>query len=126
MDYKKTAQEILNHVGGVPSSFQRHIVRPDCAWFLQITRRQTKIALEKCGGFKGVFEASGQLQIILGTGTVDKVLISLLNAGVTASSKAEAKEAAVREDRTGLCGQSSFWEIFFFVDTILPLWQVDF
>lgn len=43
MDYKKTAQEILNHVGGARTSFQRHIVRPDCAWLLQITRRQTKV-----------------------------------------------------------------------------------
>ena len=32
-----------------------------------------KTALENIEGVKGVFEASGQLQIILGTGTVNKV-----------------------------------------------------
>ena len=45
-----------------------------------------------------MFEASGQLQIILGTGTVNKVFDQFIEiAGVTASSKAEAKEAAVQK-----------------------------
>ena len=47
---------------------------------------------------KGVFEASGQLQIILGTGTVNKVFDEFISiAGITASSKAEAKEAAAQK-----------------------------
>ena len=47
---------------------------------------------------KGVFEASGQLQIILGTGTVNKVFAEFIDiAGITASSKAEAKEAAAEK-----------------------------
>ena len=49
-------------------------------------------------GVKGVFEASGQLQIILGTGTVNKVFDEFIDiAQITASSKAEAKEAAVQK-----------------------------
>ena len=49
-------------------------------------------------GVKGVFEASGQLQIILGTGTVNKVFDEFIAiAGITASTKAEAKEAAAEK-----------------------------
>ena len=57
-----------------------------------------KEALENVDGVKGVFEASGQLQIILGTGTVNKVFAEFIDiAGITASSKAEAKEAAAEK-----------------------------
>ena len=49
-------------------------------------------------GVKGVFEASGQLQIILGTGTVNKVFDEFIAiAGITASTKAEAKGGSGRE-----------------------------
>ena len=72
MDYRKTAQEILGYVGGE--------------------------AIENVDGVKGVFEASGQLQIILGTGTVNKVFDEFIAiAGITASTKAEAKEAAAEK-----------------------------
>ena len=58
----------------------------------------SKEALENVDGVKGVFEASGQLQIILGTGTVNKVFAEFIDiAGITASSKAEAKEAAAEK-----------------------------
>ena len=57
-----------------------------------------KTALENADGVKGVFEASGQLQIILGTGTVNKVFDEFIAiAGITASTKAEAKEAAAEK-----------------------------
>ncbi len=97
MDYKKTAQEILVHVGG-----SKNIVSAaHCATRLRLViadnQKAEKEALECVEGVKGVFEASGQLQIILGTGTVNKVFDQFIEiAGVTASSKAEAKEAAVK------------------------------
>ena len=96
MDYKKTAQEILNHVGGSKNI----ISAAHCATRLRLViadnKKADKGALENVDGVKGVFEASGQLQIILGTGTVNKVFDQFIEiAGVTASSKAEAKEAAV-------------------------------
>lgn len=98
MDYRKTAEEILQYVGG-----GKNIVSAaHCATRLRLViadnKKADKTALENISGVKGVFEASGQLQIILGTGTVNKVFEQFIAAaGVTASSKAEAKEAAVKK-----------------------------
>ena len=98
MDYRKTAKEILNHVGG-----SKNIVSAaHCATRLRLViadnSKADKPALENVDGVKGVFEASGQLQIILGTGTVNKVFDEFIAiAGITASTKAEAKEAAAEK-----------------------------
>lgn len=98
MDYRKTAEEILQYVGG-----GKNIVSAaHCATRLRLViadnQKADKTALENISGVKGVFEASGQLQIILGTGTVNKVFEQFIAAaGITASSKAEAKEAAVKK-----------------------------
>lgn len=98
MDYRKMAEEILQYVGG-----GKNIVSAaHCATRLRLViadnEKADKAALENISGVKGVFEASGQLQIILGTGTVNKVFEQFIAAaGITASSKAEAKEAAVKK-----------------------------
>ena len=55
-------------------------------------------AVEDIDGVKGVFSASGQLQIILGTGTVNKVYDEFLSiSGMSGMSKEEAKEAAAQK-----------------------------
>ena len=98
MDYRKTAQDILDRVGG-----SKNIASAaHCATRLRLViadnKKVSKEALENIDGVKGVFEASGQLQIILGTGTVNKVFAEFIDiAGITASSKAEAKEAAAEK-----------------------------
>ena len=98
MDYRKTAQDILDHVGG-----SKNIASAaHCATRLRLViadnKKVSKEALENVDGVKGVFEASGQLHIILGTGTVNKVFAEFIDiAGITASSKAEAKEAAAEK-----------------------------
>lgn len=98
MDYRKTAQDIRDHVGG-----SKNIASAaHCATRLRLViadnKKVSKEALENVDGVKGVFEASGQLQIILGTGTVNKVFAEFIDiAGITASSKAEAKEAAAEK-----------------------------
>ena len=98
MDYRKTAQDILDHVGG-----SKNIASAaHCATRLRLViadnKKVSKEALENVDGVKGVFEASGQLQVILGTGTVNKVFAEFIDiAGITASSKAEAKEAAAEK-----------------------------
>ena len=52
-------------------------------------------AVEDIDGVKGVFSASGQLQIILGTGTVNKVYDEFIAiSGLTAATKEEVKAAA--------------------------------
>ena len=98
MDYRKTAKAILDQVGG-----SKNIVSAaHCATRLRLViadnSKADKEAIENVDGVKGVFEASGQLQIILGTGTVNKVFDEFISiAGITASSKAEAKEAAAQK-----------------------------
>ena len=95
MDYNKTAKEILEHVGG-----SKNIASAaHCATRLRLViadnSKTNKEALENVEGVKGVFEASGQLQIILGTGTVNKVFDEFIKiTGITASTKEEAKQAA--------------------------------
>ena len=98
MDYRKTAKDILDQVGG-----SKNIVSAaHCATRLRLViadnGKADKEAIENVDGVKGVFEASGQLQIILGTGTVNKVFDEFIAiAGITASTKAEAKEAAAQK-----------------------------
>lgn len=98
MDYRKTAQEILDKVGG-----SKNIVSAaHCATRLRLVIADNtmadKQAIENTEGVKGVFEASGQLQIILGTGTVNKVFDEFIAiAGISASTKAEAKAAAAQK-----------------------------
>lgn len=98
MDYRKSAEEILEKVGG-----SKNIVSAaHCATRLRLViadnSKADKGAIENIEGVKGVFEASGQLQIILGTGTVNKVFDEFIAiAGISASTKAEAKAAAAQQ-----------------------------
>ena len=113
MDYRKTAQEILDKVGG-----GKNIVSAaHCATRLRLViadnSKADKAAIENVEGVKGVFEASGQLQIILGTGTVNKVFDEFISiAGITASTKAEAKEAAAKQQNIFLRAIKLLGDIF--------------
>ena len=82
MDYQKTAREILDLVGGS----QNIVSAAHCATRLRLVisdnSKADREALENVDGVKGVFEASGQLQIILGTGTVNKVFDEFVSLGV--------------------------------------------
>ena len=98
MDYRKTAQDILDHVGGSKNIASAAHCATRHRLVITDNKKVSKEALENIDGVKGVFEASGQLQIILGTGTVNKVFAEFIDiAGITASSKAEAKEAAAEK-----------------------------
>lgn len=113
MDYGKTAKEILDKVGG-----SKNIVSAaHCATRLRLViadnSKADKGALEIIEGVKGVFEASGQLQIILGTGTVNKVFDQFIAiAGITASTKAEAKEAAAKQQNVFMRAIKLLGDIF--------------
>ncbi len=95
MDYRSVAKEIYTCIGG-----RENIVSAaHCATRLRLViadnKKCSKEKLEAIEGVKGVFEASGQLQIILGTGTVNKVYDEFIAiAGITAASKEEVKQAA--------------------------------
>ena len=113
MDYRKTAKAILDQVGG-----SKNIVSAaHCATRLRLViadnSKADKEAIENVDGVKGVFEASGQLQIILGTGTVNKVFDEFISiAGITASSKAEAKEAATQKQNIFMRAVKLLGDIF--------------
>lgn len=54
--------------------------------------------MENGEGIKGVFEAQGQLQIIFGTGIVNKVFDAFVKeGGITAGSKEDVKAAAAQK-----------------------------
>lgn len=95
MNYRNTAKQIYDTIGGKSNI----ISAAHCATRLRLviadSAKCSKKALENIEGVKGVFEASGQLQIILGTGTVNKVFDEFIDiAGITAASKEEVKQAA--------------------------------
>ena len=95
MDYRSVANDIYKCIGG-----RENIVSAaHCATRLRLViadnAKCSKKELENIDGVKGVFEASGQLQIILGTGTVNKVYDEFIAiAGITAATKEEVKQAA--------------------------------
>lgn len=95
MDYKKAAAETIQYIGGK----ENIVSAAHCATRLRLViadnTKVNKEALEDAEGVKGVFEASGQLQIIFGTGVVNKVYGEFIAiAGITAASKEEVKQAA--------------------------------
>ena len=95
MDYKKAAAETIQYIGGKDNI----VSAAHCATRLRLViadnTKVNKEALEDAEGVKGVFEASGQLQIIFGTGVVNKVYDEFIAiAGITAASKEEVKQAA--------------------------------
>ncbi len=95
MDYKACANEIFKEIGGK----ENLISAAHCATRLRLVIADNSKAnvknLENIDGVKGVFDASGQLQIIIGTGTVNKVYDEFIAiAGITASTKEEVKQAA--------------------------------
>ncbi len=95
MDYKKTALEIYERVG----KKENLVSAAHCATRLRLVLADNAKcdakAVEDIDGVKGVFSASGQLQIILGTGTVNKVYDEFIAiSGLTAATKEEVKAAA--------------------------------
>ena len=95
LDYRKCAEEIFSHLGGK----ENIISAAHCATRLRLviadnSKVDTK-ALEEVEGVKGLFDSNGQLQLIIGTGTVNKVYDEFLAVtGLTAASKADVKAAA--------------------------------
>lgn len=95
MDYKHCAGRINEEIGGR----ENLVSAAHCATRLRLViADDSKVnakALEEIEGVKGVFRASGQLQIIIGTGAVNKVYEEFLKiTGITAATKEEVKQAA--------------------------------
>ncbi len=95
MDYGRCAKEIYENLGGR----ENLVSAAHCATRLRlVTVDNSKIdmkKLENVEGVKGVFSNNGQLQLIIGTGTVNKVYDEFLKvSGMTAATKEEVKAAA--------------------------------
>lgn len=98
MDYKKAAAGVLESIGGK----ENIISAAHCATRLRLViadnGKVDKKTLENAEGVQGVFEAQGQLQIIFGTGTVNKVYDEFIaQSGAAAVSKDEAKAQGARK-----------------------------
>lgn len=95
LDYRKCAEEIFSYLGGKDNI----ISAAHCATRLRLviadnSKIDTK-ALENVEGVQGLFDSNGQLQLIIGTGTVNKVYDEFLAVtGLTAATKADVKAAA--------------------------------
>ena len=98
LDYRQAAQEILDAIGG-PGNV---VSAAHCATRLRLVladdAKVNQAAVDNAAGAKGNFKASGQLQVIYGTGTVNKVYDEFVALGhITAATKAEVKEAAAQQ-----------------------------
>jgi len=95
LDYRKCAEDIFANLGGKDNI----ISAAHCATRLRLViadnSKVNSKALEDVEGVKGMFESNGQLQLIIGTGTVNKVYDEFLAVtGLTAATKADVKAAA--------------------------------
>jgi PTS system sucrose-specific IIC component len=95
LDYRKCAEEIFATLGGKDNIASA----AHCATRLRLAIvDNSKVdlkTLENIDGVQGVFSNAGQLQIIIGTGTVNKVFDEFIDvSGVSAGSKDDVKAAA--------------------------------
>lgn len=95
LNYEKCAKEIYETLGGRDNL----VSAAHCATRLRLVTvdndRIDMKKLEDIDGIKGVFSSNGQLQLIIGTGTVNKVYDEFLAvSGMTAATKEEVKAAA--------------------------------
>lgn len=103
LDYRQAAQEILDAIGG-PGNV---VSAAHCATRLRLVladdSKVDQAAVDNATGAKGNFKASGQLQVIYGTGTVNKVYDEFVDLGhITAATKEEVKEAAAEQQKNPL------------------------
>lgn len=96
LDYRKCAEEIVRHIGGRENITQAAHCATRLRLVIKDNSKVDKNALENIDGVKGMFESNGQLQLIIGTGTVNKVYDEFLAVtGMTAATKDDVKAAAV-------------------------------
>ena len=95
LDYRKCAEEIVRHIGGRDNIAQAAHCATRLRLVIKDNAKLDKKALENVEGVKGLFENAGQLQLIIGTGTVNKVYEEFLSVtGMTAATKDDVKAAA--------------------------------
>lgn len=113
MDYQKAAQKVVDQIGGV----QNITGATHCVTRLRLILKDNSIydrkVLEQIEGVKGVMFNSGQLQIIFGTGTVNKVYDEFIKlTGAKEITVADAKNQAVSKMGKLQQGFKVFSDIF--------------
>lgn len=113
MDYQKSAQRVYDAIGGK----ENIVSAAHCATRLRLVvadnAKCSKEELEEVEGVKGVFEASGQLQIIFGAGTVNKVYDEFIQlAGITGGTKEDVKKAAAAKQNIFKRGIKTLGDVF--------------
>ncbi|MBR6273516.1 MAG: PTS glucose transporter subunit IIA [Lachnospiraceae bacterium] len=113
LDYRKCAEEIVANIGGRENVAQA----AHCATRLRLVIKDNgkinKTALEDVDGVKGMFENNGQLQLIIGTGTVNKVYDEFLAVtGMSAATKDDVKAAAAAQQPAWKRALKSVGDVF--------------
>ena len=94
MDYKAVSQQVVDNVGGLENIEGATHCVTRLRLVLKDTSKYNKAELENIDGVKGVLYNSGQLMIIFGTGTVNKVYDEFMAlTGVKEISASEVKGA---------------------------------
>ncbi len=95
LDYRKCAEEIVQNIGGRDNIAQAAHCATRLRLVIKDNSKVNKDALDNIEGVQGMFESNGQLQLIIGTGTVNKVYDEFLAVtGMTAATKDDVKAAA--------------------------------
>ena len=98
LDYRKCAQEIVDHIGGRENVAQAAHCATRLRLVIKDNSKVDKDYLDEIEGVKGMFESNGQLQLIIGTGTVNKVYDEFLDiTGMDAATKDDVKAAAAEK-----------------------------
>ncbi|MCR5353951.1 MAG: glucose PTS transporter subunit IIA [Lachnospiraceae bacterium] len=113
MDYRKSAKEVLEYIGGSSNI----VSAAHCATRLRLVIADNtlvdKAKIENVDGVKGCFEASGQLQVIFGTGIVNHVYDEFIDlAGIQGGSKEDVKAAAASKQNIFFRAIKTLGDIF--------------
>lgn len=96
MDYAKVAQDILSLIGGRENLVSAAFCATRLRLVVRDEGRVNKAALDALDAVKGSFAAGGQLHVVIGQGTVNKVFeeFSKLSGLDATTTLADVKEAA--------------------------------
>ena len=113
LDYRKCAEEIVREIGGRENVAQAAHCATRLRLVIKDNAKINKSALENVDGVKGMFENNGQLQLIIGTGTVNKVYDEFLAVtGMTAATKDDVKAAAAAKQPAWKRALKSVGDVF--------------
>lgn len=113
LDYNKIAKEVLVAVGGKENIENAAHCVTRLRLVLKDSNNYDKEVLENIEGVKGVFFNSGQLQVIFGTGTVEKVFAAFQEvAGIEEASLQDVKASGTEKQNKLQQGFKVFSDIF--------------